>query len=244
MKELKFHALANVFPLLTPADLAALADDIKENGLREPIVLFESKILDGRNRYLACRKAGVTFSTLEFKSGDPLAFVISKNLRRRHLNASQRSLIAARIATMKHGGMRDAASRSEAISQSQAAQTMNVSERLIRSANIVDKRCSTEIKKMVESGNLAISTAAAVASLAQSDQDQLARKGASAVVAKARSILKQPQKSGRAQFSALWPHVDGIIAGLNEGNLAAADLAARALCRAIEKVAAERRGNK
>ena len=44
-----FHALSNLFPLL----------EGKANGLVEPIVVFEEKILDGRNRYRACLAAGV-----------------------------------------------------------------------------------------------------------------------------------------------------------------------------------------
>jgi hypothetical protein len=48
------HPIAEIFPILDPASLefSALMEDIKENDLREPIMLYEDKVLDGRNRYL------------------------------------------------------------------------------------------------------------------------------------------------------------------------------------------------
>src|SRR5262249_13912192 len=66
--------------------------DIKANGLHYPIFLYEGKILDGRNRYRACLEAGLEPATrnCDHHVGDPAAFVISRNIRRRHLNAKHR----------------------------------------------------------------------------------------------------------------------------------------------------------
>jgi hypothetical protein len=54
------HSFANIFPILDPTsvEFMALVDDIKENDLREPITLYEGKVLDGRNRYLALHNSG------------------------------------------------------------------------------------------------------------------------------------------------------------------------------------------
>jgi predicted NUDIX family phosphoesterase len=68
------------------------------------MVLFESKILDGRNRYRACLEAGVGHHTQTYMGADPLAYVLAQNLHRRHLNESQRSMVAARLATMEKAG--------------------------------------------------------------------------------------------------------------------------------------------
>jgi hypothetical protein len=98
---LEFHPLADIFPLMVEgAEFDELVADIKARGLREAITMFEGKILDGRNRYLAARiamkpedkahlDAGVLYFT-QFDGDDALAFVISKNLHRRHLTAEQR----------------------------------------------------------------------------------------------------------------------------------------------------------
>jgi hypothetical protein len=58
ISELPHHPLAALFPLLDGDEFTALADDIRANGLREPIMLFEGAILDGRNRYRACMAGG------------------------------------------------------------------------------------------------------------------------------------------------------------------------------------------
>src|SRR5579862_9559286 len=85
----RFHPIANLFPLMEGEQLAALAEDIRANGLREPIVIYQGLILDGRNRDMACESVGLTPGYVHVECDDPLAYVLSKNLHRRHLNESQ-----------------------------------------------------------------------------------------------------------------------------------------------------------
>ena len=95
MKRHQLHPACKLFPKLGKAELQELADDIKANGLQNPIVLFEGKILDGRNRDAACKIAGVRPRFEKWKSkGSPVEWVISQNLMRRHLTASQRAVVA------------------------------------------------------------------------------------------------------------------------------------------------------
>jgi hypothetical protein len=81
--EIKFHPVADIFPLLTGPPFDALAADIAEHGLREPILLHpDGRIIDGRNRYRACIEAGVEphFRTWEGEAEDGaalLAYVLS-----------------------------------------------------------------------------------------------------------------------------------------------------------------------
>src|SRR5208283_4755381 len=124
------HSLANIFPLLDGGEFAALAEDIRANGLREPIVLFEGDILDGRNRYRACIAAGVDPRFEIYDGNDPLAYVISLNLKRRHLDESQRAMVAAKIANMGEGRPSKTSPIGE-VSQLQAAKMLNVGKRSV-----------------------------------------------------------------------------------------------------------------
>jgi len=97
------HRLAIIFPELDDGKIRDLADDIRQNGLQQPIVMFEGRILDGRNRLTACKIAGVEPEFKEFEGDDPLAHVISLNLHRRHLSESQRAMVAGNIANIQLG---------------------------------------------------------------------------------------------------------------------------------------------
>jgi N6-adenosine-specific RNA methylase IME4/ParB-like chromosome segregation protein Spo0J len=103
-KRLKPHPAADLFPMMGEAELNELAADIRQRGQLEPIIVIttgkEDLILDGRNRYEACRRAEVEPYLLTWDqeldpTASPTAFVLSKNLHRRHLNESQRGLIGA-----------------------------------------------------------------------------------------------------------------------------------------------------
>lgn len=89
--ETEWHPAACIFPMLPDDELQALAADIREHGLREPVVFFEGKVLDGRNRWLACKFAGVEPKITEFVGSrlEALNLVWSVNRHRRHLSSSQ-----------------------------------------------------------------------------------------------------------------------------------------------------------
>jgi hypothetical protein len=90
----EFHPIAEVWPLFDDEALQALAEDIKANGLDLPIVTYDGKILDGRNCYLACQKAGVEPQYDTYEGSDPIRKALSLNEQRRHMDASQRALVA------------------------------------------------------------------------------------------------------------------------------------------------------
>src|SRR4030042_4485932 len=95
---MNFHEVAAIFPLMQDQEFEELKIDIKENGLREPIYIHEDKIIDGRNRYRACQELGIKPRyEIWNKQGSLVAFIISLNLRRRHLTASQKAIVALNI---------------------------------------------------------------------------------------------------------------------------------------------------
>ena len=95
MIEYKFHEVAGLFPLLEGKPFNELVEDIKKNGLLESIWLADKQIVDGRNRYRACKEAGVEPRFRNWSgNGSLVSFVVSLNLRRRHLTQSQAGFVA------------------------------------------------------------------------------------------------------------------------------------------------------
>src|SRR6516164_11524032 len=97
MPEMESHPISDMFPMLQGDKMGALAKDIRENGLREAIITYEGKILDGRNRYHACVTEGIEPIFMEYNGEDAFRYVVSKNLHRRHLTVAQRREIAKLI---------------------------------------------------------------------------------------------------------------------------------------------------
>jgi hypothetical protein len=154
--QFEFHPFADVFHLLDGREFDELVTDIRTHGQREPIVLHEGKILDGRNRFLACRAAGIEPIMAEYTGDDPLAYVISANIMRRHLTTQQRAAIAAELATMKSGARTDLASidaRSQ-LSDAQAAKLMKVSEPSVERAK-ARMRIDPDAHEKAKAGTLA-----------------------------------------------------------------------------------------
>jgi len=94
---MKNHPIADVWPMMDEAKLAELADDIRKNGQLVPVWLYEGKILDGRNRWAACKIAGVEPKTKEYAGDEPTAFAVSLNDRRRHMNKGSLAAVAAEL---------------------------------------------------------------------------------------------------------------------------------------------------
>ena len=108
----EIHPAAELFPLMGDDDLAALAADIKANGLRQPIVLDgDGKLLDGRNRLAACEIAKVAPEFASVNGADPVAFVVSLNVKRRNLAGSQLAIAAAESCQISDSSARQAAKR-------------------------------------------------------------------------------------------------------------------------------------
>lgn len=169
MAEIAYHKYADLFPMLHGEALDALREDIRAHGVRDPIVLHEGAILDGRNRFTCARDLGLEPQYEEFSGDDPLAYVISHNLHRRHLSESQRASVAARVANMTRGGDRrsdQAANLPDgSLSQQAAANMLNVSERSLRDAKKVHEHAPEEITRAVDDGRISVSLASKVADL-------------------------------------------------------------------------------
>jgi ParB-like chromosome segregation protein Spo0J len=198
-----------IFPEMSEADFAALKDDIKEHGQRDPVIVFQNQILDGRHRYRACRELGIEAKTEEFVGDDPVAYVVSKNLKRRHLDTSQRALVAARLANLRDGQRADYALQSAGespngagssielpapLAQDAAAELFNVGVASVKRASAVLKNGVPELTTALDRGDLSVAAAAEVAKLPAEEQRKLVQEGTKALKRKAATIRKHKKR--------------------------------------------------
>jgi N6-adenosine-specific RNA methylase IME4 len=189
----EFHPIANIFPLLEADDLKTLASDITANGQREPIIIFESKILDGRNRYRACEIAGVEPLCHPYMGDKPLADVLSWNLHRRHLTTSQRSMVGARIAKLQLGDNQH--TENSAPSQEVVADNLKVSADSIQFAKKVEEKGAQELIHAVDAGNMSVSLAAQLAEIPKEKQIEILSKPEFLEAAKAVIMQHREEKA-------------------------------------------------
>jgi ParB-like chromosome segregation protein Spo0J len=152
------HPIAEIWPLMRDDELDRLAEDIKEHGQVVPIILVDGKILDGRNRWLACELAGVEPWCENVESDDPDALAWSLNEHRRHAPEFVRGLAAARRANLSQGQKK--ADSANALTQAEAAQQFGVSVDTVKRARTVLNYGPPELIAAVESGEIAVSLAA------------------------------------------------------------------------------------
>jgi ParB-like chromosome segregation protein Spo0J len=176
VEQLTPHAAAEIFPPMDEGNFQELKEDIAANGQREQIVTYQGQILDGRHRYRACTELSIEPRIREYEGNDPSGFVVSMNLHRRHLNPSQRAMIAAQLPDLQRGGDRSKAHKG-ALTLAQAATQLNVGERLVDKASALlngEKagRVEAEIVQAVESGNMRLGRAEKIARLPKEQQSQ------------------------------------------------------------------------
>jgi len=193
------HPIARLLPILSGSDLEALVKDIKAHGQREPIRLYEGQILDGRNRYVACKRAGVKPAYADWRPQDgesAVDYVLSMNAHRRHLSESQRAMVAARtpeyyaLEAQKRTTAppakptRNCDAPAPAPSAKTPPQTakpdiahaidlLKVSADSVRRAETVIKRGVPELAKAVDEDRIAVSAAAEVAAMPPSKQKRI-----------------------------------------------------------------------
>lgn len=170
------HPAAELFPPMSEEEFAALCEDIRANGQHEAIVLHRGQVIDGRNRLKACAQIGISPMTREWNgNGSVVAYVISENLHRRHLSASQKATVALdalplfekeakdrQVANLKRGNVRpDVAQmppREMRKARDDAAKAFGVSPRYIQDAKAIQQR-APEMLEDLRSGKATITEA-------------------------------------------------------------------------------------
>jgi ParB-like chromosome segregation protein Spo0J len=176
-----FHELANLFPEMDAASYPLFREDVRQQGLLEEIVRDPETrlILDGRSRWRACRELGIEPRYRDWDrdrdAESPLAFVISRNLHRRHLTTSQRAMVAAALIQLLRRQQPSALVRPKGKASAEAGRALKVSARSVENAVKVLRDGSPELAAAVQEGQVAVRPAADIASLPPAEQAERIR---------------------------------------------------------------------
>jgi len=182
-----FHPVADIFPLMSGKQFDDLVMDIERNGQREPIWLYDGQVIDGRNRARACCGLCIEPVTKEWNGSESnlISFVVSLNLHRRHLDESQRAMVAAKIVNMPNHRPDKGANLH---SSCQAGEMLHVSERSVKTARKVQGAGAAELKEAVEQGRVSVSAAADIVDLPQVEQTKVVALSDKEILQKAKEI--------------------------------------------------------
>jgi len=200
---MKTHEYANIFPMMSRKDIEALSDDIKAKGLLDPIILLDGKILDGRNRFSACQSAGVEPEFKDYDGDDPLGFVVSHNIERRHLSTTQLAQAANKVATLRRGRQQSNAPRgafkSQAKSQDEAAKDLGVGRRSVQRAKAIEENAIDTLKDMVDTEDVDLWNAEIVSRLPEAEQEKAVLGGVAGVKAKAKEVKQEKKEAAKQE---------------------------------------------
>jgi hypothetical protein len=181
------HPICLLMPSADEDELESLIDDIRAHGLLDPIVLFEERILDGRNRAVACERAGVAPRYVEFRGGreEALMFVVSHNLKRRHLTkqAIADTLVEAEDFDLDYelgepaaSDIKMSAPKPKTASSRELAKAAGgaVSREMINATRKVKEKAVPELKEAVRRGRIGVQDAAKAADLPPDQQEAIA----------------------------------------------------------------------
>ena len=209
------HPAADLYPMMSSVDLFDLAEDIARNGQNEACILWRGQLLDGRNRWQACAMKGIEPKIIHRNDiADPIAFVHSHNLHRRHLTPSQRAMVAAKTASLyaEDARRRQLAGKPAAklpegadiggeARELAAAAVGGVSPRSVGDGIAVVKSGNVELVRAVEAGKVAVSTAAGLAraEIPQREVIKILEGGEEAILKAAKEIRGRKTEERRQQ---------------------------------------------
>lgn len=123
------HPVADLFPMLADDELAELAEDIKQRGLLQPVVLDpEGRVLDGRNRLVACEQAGVKPEFTTYEGDDPNGYALAVNGQRREMTKRQKAIVAAQFSKLENYGDQRKAARALGVSDGYVSEALVIVE--------------------------------------------------------------------------------------------------------------------
>lgn len=191
-EDLKEHPQASIVPDMQPHEWEAFKEDVRINGIQEPILVCKTTVIDGRQRLRVQKELHVDTIPVRYEELTPkqqLERLIRTALLRRHLDESQRAMLAARLkpAMSKAVSASEKSTCSAAIAarpEDSAGKALNVSGDSVARAEKVIAKGSAALQKAVNDGEVSVSAAAIVAELPKAEQTKAVKNGTVAAVAK------------------------------------------------------------
>lgn len=149
--------VANDNPMLTKEQHQELKKDIEDRGQLNPVVIFNDKIVDGRNRFKAVKDLGLDLKVIIATSRDEaIKLATSYNDKRRHMSKSQYAIIAARkILATRVDKNKEALPKTQwrKIEEAEEIVEKKVSARMVKSAIKIANK-NTKLADKVFNGDL------------------------------------------------------------------------------------------
>jgi phage N-6-adenine-methyltransferase len=220
---MKFRSEAEIWPVMADEQLKALAADIDANGQVYPISLYQNDILDGRNRWLAITKFTKREPKFEnVRPPSPIAFVISRNEKRRHLDDSQRGHVGAAAlpffeaeAKKRQTGRPKAGQKSGPIgpqlkhrARDDAAKAFGTSPRNIQRGKTVHEKGSRKLNDAVAQGLLKLGKAEHLVKIYPDKQRQDKQLG---IIAKSKMVTRVKGLTGEFEWYTPRLYLDAAI---------------------------------
>jgi site-specific DNA-methyltransferase (adenine-specific) len=162
----------HIIPPLSADEYNQLEQNILQDGIREPLVVWGDTLIDGHNRYSIAQKHGITYTTVNKDFTDDKAatkWIILNQFGRRNINNYQRSVLALELEDViaekaknnqrQAGGAVPQKSAEAVETRKEVAKIAGVSHDTIDKVKKIKASAPAEIIEQVKSGELSINQA-------------------------------------------------------------------------------------
>ena len=180
----EFKAL---IPSMKDEEYSQLEENILQDGIREPISIWQDFIIDGHNRFEIAKKHELEYATVEYTfddESDVKIWIIKNQFGRRNLSSYERSVLALELkpliaekakVNMSDGGKGSAISPDLRIdTRKELSIVAGVSDNTISKVEKIERSATPEIKQLVKNGDISVNQAAKIAEFNPEKQKEIA----------------------------------------------------------------------
>lgn len=162
----------SLIPPLTNDEYSQLESNCKEEGIRDPLIVWGNTLVDGHNRYEIALKENLSFKVEQKDFEDREAvkmWIIRNQLGRRNLSAYDRSILALKLKPKiaekakeneKLGGKGSQKSVDHTVdTQKELAKIAGVSHDTIHKVEKIEEKATPKTKQLIREGKLSINQA-------------------------------------------------------------------------------------